>query len=274
MSSNSNTPLLEPLVAYPTVANLPSASPLASNPPLAPLDDIPPLSLETLNTREDKYDGLHLIADSVAQMRQRASAAVLTHPICLAGFAAAFAAVYRFAWVSRGDPGLAIILSCGVAVSGILGVSYFTNGYIELAEKMRWDWLRGPDGEEDLILGARFDDRIIGALVLRLQPNPAFVGKRRSRALALRGGRGVIRAWTTKMKYRGKGMGKDLLLAAVRVTKERCGKDAEVGFAKEHANSVMLLPDYFNGIFKRDEMRATKAVDSAVAEWEASKKRR
>ena len=33
-------------------------------------------------------------------------------------------------------------------------------------------------------------------------------------------------------------------MAAVRKTKELCGKDAHVGFAREHANSTMLAAAY------------------------------
>ena len=56
--------------------------------------------------------------------------------------------------------------------------------------------------------------------------------------------------------------------------KERCGKDAEIGFAQEHANSVMLLPSIFNSVFRRDEIRAAKALDYALEEWESSKRRK
>ena len=83
-----------------------------------------------------------------------------------------------------------------------------------------------------------------------------------------------MRAWTTKLKHRGQGIGRDLLTEAVRVTKERCGKDAEVGFAKEHANSTMVLPSIFNGTFRRDEMRAAKALDAVVSDWENTRKKR
>lgn len=294
MSSCANTPNLDPISApvsasmYSHSSNssissssstgslIPSSpSPLAANPPLVPLDDIPPLSLETLDEPEDMVQGLHLVADSVAEMRQRSAKALVTHPICLAGYSLGLAAAYK---LSDGDAGTAVTLACGVTMTYLLAIRYFTNGYVGLAERMGWPWLQqqGPDGsEEDIIIGARYGDSIIGALVLRLEPNPSFVGKRRGRAQHnLRGGRGIIRAWTTKLKYRGEGIGGDLLQKAVRATKEKCGKDAEVGFAMEHANSVMLLPAIFNNGFRRDEIRATKALDSAIAKWEVTKRKR
>lgn len=294
MSSCANTPILEPATptTYPPTYHhkhnnhRPGPSPLAANPPLTPLDDIPPLSLEPLSSPEEKAEGLNLVADSVAQMQQRASRAVATHPLCLAGLGVALAVVYRFSVPA--NPGLGLLLAGAVTASYVLAIRYFTSGYVDLAEQLRSSWLRrGPDSgvaDDDLILGARYGDNLVGALVLRLQTDPARStgptgahghGRKRSRGSnSLRGGRGIIRAWTTRLKYRGTGVGRDLLASAVRLTKEKCGRDAEVGFAKEHANSTMLLPSRFNGLFRRDEIRAAKALDAAVAEWEANKKRR
>lgn len=272
MSSATNTPQFGPTSPYNVIPTSPS--PLG-NPPLVPLDDIPPLSLEVLEDRRDKVESLHLIADSIAQMRQRASMTMVFHPICLAGLSAALAAVYQFGYVSRSDIGVAISVSCGVVMSYLLGIRYFASGYITLAEQLKWSWLQAEDGGDDMVLGARFDDEIIGTLVLRLEMNPTlFMGKKRKGSFSLKGGKGVIRAWTTLLKYRGGGVGKDLLFEAIRITKERCGKDSEIGFAKEHANSVMLLPEIFNAPFRREEVRATKALEEVLADWEVAKKRR
>lgn len=245
---------------------LSSPSPLSAT-PLLPFEDIPALSLDILDIPEDTVQGLTLVADSVAQMRQRASKALVTHPVCLAGLSVGLAAVYRFSQ----DLGTGIMLACGVTMVYLLGIRWFTDGYIRVAEQIGWSWLQNPEGEQDIILGARYNDTIIGALVLRISANTT---KRKSRSDRLRGGRGIIRAWTTKLKFRGQGIGRDMLLQAVRITKEKCGKDAEVGFAKEHANSTMLLPGMFNQAFRRDEVRATRTLDDALAEWEISKRKR
>ncbi|CAH0048693.1 unnamed protein product [Clonostachys solani] len=257
----------------------PSPTPSACSLDSLPLDDdIPPLSLEPLETPEDKVEGLRLVADSVAQMHQRAFSTVLFHPLCLAGYAATLAGLYQ-AFGTKSDLGSCIIVACGVTMSYILLVRYLTSGYIRLAEQTNWwSWMTGgggAEGAEDIVLGARFGGSLIGALVLRLEPNPSLVGKKKSRSTALkRGGRGVIRAWTTRMKFRGEGVGNDLLKAAIKVTKEKCGRDAEVGFAQEHANSTMVLPAMFNGSFRRDEILATKALQTAVSEWECTKRKR
>ncbi|KAJ9148914.1 Acetyltransferase [Pleurostoma richardsiae] len=276
MSSNVSTPLLEPSAA-PATLPPPSPSPLAnSHTPAAPnLDDIPPLSLDVLTAREDKVAALRLVADSVAQQRQRASLALVFHPLCLAALATGLALAYQFAWVRRGgDLGLALVVGSGVVMSYLTAVRYATSGYLRAAEAIGWPWLTSDDGEEDTVVGTRFGGELVGALVLRLEPNPALAGKRKSRALGLRGGRGVIRAWTTKLRYRGRGVGTDMLHEAVRVTRERCGRDAEVGFAKEHANSAAVLPEFFNGVFRRGEMQAARALERVLAEWEGSRRKR
>lgn len=165
-------------------------------------------------------------------------------------------------------------------MSYLLAIRLATGGYINLAEHMSWSWLLNPENNaQDIVLGAKYDGNLVGALVLRLQPSYSFPSTSSSRrkkggSLTLKGGKGIIRAWTTKLKYRGTGVGMDMLHEAVRFTKEKCGKDAEVGFAKEHANSMMVLPEMFNGGFRRDEVRAARALDDALAEWEASRKKR
>jgi len=279
MSSCANTPILDaiPSHAYQHPHAPASPSPLSTNPPLTPIDDIPPLTLEPLHEDEDKRDGLHLVADSVAEMRQKANRNLVKHPICLAGLAASLTGIYQF---SKGDPGLGIMLACGATMAYLLAIRLATNGYISLAEAMSWSWLLNHDTNvQDILLGARFNGELVATLVLRLQPSYSFPStsssrRKKSGSLTLKGGKGIIRAWTTKLKYRGQGIGRDLLAEAVRFTKEKCGKDAEVGFAKEHANSVMVLPETFNGGFRRDEVRAAKALETALADWEASRKKR
>lgn len=291
MSSQASTPMLEPQALPPT-----APSPLATNKPAtavaaaagvaSALDDIPTLSLDVLTTREDKVAALRLVADSIAQQRQQASLNLVFHPLCLAALAAALAVTYRWAWVARDrDLGLAMSVASGVVMTYLLTIRYFASGYLQLAEALRWDWLvdgdggGGGGGEEDLVIGTRFGDEMIGALVLRLEPSAAALAaaganRKKMRALGLRGGRGVVRAWTMRQRYRGKGIGGDMLHEAVRVTRERCGRDAEVGFAQEHANSAMVLPEMFNAPFRRRERRAAQALESVLAEWEGNKRKR
>jgi hypothetical protein len=257
-----------------------ASSPLAQE-PLVSMDDIPPLYLEALESHDDKVAGLHLVADSVAQMSQQAARTLVSHPLCLAGLVAGLATAYRLAYRSHRDLGTAIILACGIVAVYLVTIRFFASGYLAQAEDMNYSWLGAPDGAEDLVIGARFDNALVGALVLRLKrpsPPPGPAGRKRNHRGAGPGprvaGQGVVRAWTTKLRYRGQGVGRDLLVEAVRITKERCGRDAEVGFAKEHANSVMVLPSVFNGPFQKSEQQATRMLHDVLSEWEATKKKR
>ncbi|KJK88846.1 hypothetical protein H633G_07284 [Metarhizium anisopliae BRIP 53284] len=263
LSSNYNTPYLEPFSPQPPQLQPPSPSPPAasSEPPLAPIDDIPPLSLDALKSQNDKLDGLRLVADSVSEMRHRASKAVVLHPLCLAAVAAAHMAIYQFVYIPNRDASRALMLASGITMIYMATIRFLTSGYDTLAERMGCeDWLGADFGsEDDIILGARMGEDL---------------RKSRSRSASLRGGKGVIRAWTTKPGYRGQGVGKKLLREAVRLARDRCGKDAQVGFALEHANSTMLLPAMFNKAFRKDEVCAAKALEGAVAEWDLAKKKK
>ncbi|KAI1430341.1 hypothetical protein F5Y12DRAFT_17771 [Xylaria sp. FL1777] len=272
-STTSPSPLSSPLVAVETPGN-------------AIPDDLPSLSTSILETQAQKEEAMRLIADSIAQQRQTSSAHLIFHPFLLPLLVAALAGAYRYAWVYRQDIGTSILTICGVIMTYLLGIRYFTGGYIQAAEELRWSWLSptsSPDpspSEQDLILGVQFGDQLIGALVLRLEPSPSSThtsgagNRRRSRTSLLRGGRGVIRAWTVKLKYRGQGVARDLLHEAVRLTRERCGRDAEVGFAAEHANSKMVLPESFNTPFRRSERKAAKSLEKVLADWEGTRRRR
>ncbi|KAK1771319.1 hypothetical protein QBC33DRAFT_510847 [Phialemonium atrogriseum] len=297
MSSNVSTPSLEPTTSQ--TMTQPAVSQLLTDDTqrgaIGVDDDIPPLSLDVLATRDDKVAALKLVADSIAQQRQQASRSLIFHPLCLSVLAAALAGAYQFAWARRNaDLGLTVTMFCGVATCYLLAARYLAGPYVQLAEDVRWDFLTaGGDGatsaEEDVVIGTRYGDEIVGALVLRLEPNPAAAaaaaaagtgtgGRKKGRGpgaqTLLKGGRGVIRAWTTRLRYRGRGVGGDMLREAVRVTRERCGRDAEVGFAKEHANSVMVLPDMFNGAFRGGEVRAARALEAVLADWDRSRRKR
>ncbi|KAF2971569.1 hypothetical protein GQX73_g1947 [Xylaria multiplex] len=265
----------------------PVSSPVVVEPPAKAIhDDLPPLSTSILEAQSEKEDALRLIADSIAQQRQTSASYLIFHPFLLPPLVAALAGAYQYAWGYRRDIGTSLLMICGVIMTYLLGIRYFTGGYIQAAEELRWSWLsptsspNPPPSEQDLILGVRFGEQLIGALVLRLEPSPSSAhtsgssNRRRSRTSLLRGGRGVIRAWTVKLKYRGQGVARDLLHEAVRLTRERCGRDAEVGFAAEHANSQMILPELFNTPFRRSERRAAKSLEKVLADWEGARRRR
>ncbi|KAI0525754.1 hypothetical protein F5B22DRAFT_251920 [Xylaria bambusicola] len=289
-SSGLSSPMMDPIMdpISSTTSSSPPSSPLAvADPSIKTIpDDIPPLTTGILEVQSQKEDAMRLIADSIAQQRQTSSYYLIFHPFLLPPLIAVLAGTYRYSWTYREDFGTSLITVCGVIMTYLLGIRYCTGGYIQAAEELRWSWLSpssSPDpspSEQDLILGVRFGEQLIGALVLRLEPSPSSThtsgggGRRRSRTSLLRGGRGVIRAWTVKLKYRGQGVARDLLHEAVRLTRERCGRDAEVGFAAEHANSKMILPEAFNTPFRRSERKAAKSLEKVLADWEGARRRR
>ena len=274
MPSNVSTPTLGP-----HIIPLASASPLATNQPQAALnDDIPPLTLEVLTERPDKAAALKLVADSIAQQRQRAAFHLVFHPLPLAGILAVLAAIYRYAWTrnTQHDLGTALMLASGAVMTYLMAIRTFTSPYIHAAEDISWDFLTaGRDGggeEEDLVLGTRYGSDIVGALVLRLE-RPSSSDGSNGNGGGSGGNRRKAHSRQNSFKLKGgRGVGGDLLREAVRVTRERCGKDAEVGFAKEHANSVMVLPEMFNRPFRKGEMRAAKALEKILGEWDGRRR--
>ncbi|GAB0138836.1 hypothetical protein EsDP_00007058 [Epichloe bromicola] len=289
LASNDNTPRLEPHSAQPaqTQPSSPCSSAIVSE-SLVPLDDIPPLSLDALTSQHDRTEGLRLVADSVSEMGPRAARAVFSHPLCLANLVSSWAAVYRLAYANgtERDASRALLLASGLAMLYFAAIRFLTSHYSTLADKIDRDWLRadGRGGEQqhdvvDVVLGAKAGQVLVGALVLRLEPRRAPTAspskrRNRSRSASLKGGMGVIRAWTTTASHRGRGIGKELLDEAVRYTKDKCGKDARVGFAQEHANSVMVLPRLFNKGFRSNEIRAAKALNGSVDEWDSNNRKK
>ena len=215
-----------------------------------------------LTNEVEKVSGLKLIADSIAQQRQLASRAVLFHPIILSAYIGLLAITTQLLYKTRGDLGVLLTTVAGVSMAWLVGVRSVTAGYITLAEDVSWNFVRNEDGGDDIIIGSRYGEDVIGALILRLERNCQSPSKRKAKSKT--GGKGVVRAWTTKMRYRGTGIGTDLLQEAVRVTREKLGNSAEIGFAAEHANSKMILPEMFNHGFRKREMKAAKALKTIV----------
>ena len=113
-------------------------------------------------------------------MKHRTARALAMHPLCLAALAASWGLVYRCAYQPRasGDAGRAILLACGVAMAYLLAIGSRVGGYVTLAETIDSSWLEPgySCGEQDIMLGARYGDVLIGALVLRLEPKLVFAG--------------------------------------------------------------------------------------------------
>ena len=237
------------------------------------LKDVPPLTTTTLTSEADKIVALKLVADSIAQQRQLASRAMIFHPFTIAAYITAVALVSQYIYKEQSDLGLLATTLAGTTMAFLVGVRGLTSGYLTLAEEFKWAFIQNEDGEEDTIIGSRFGEDLIGALILRLERNGNGGGKKKAKG-GKPGGNGVVRAWTVRIKYRGRGVGTELLEKAVKVTREKLGNSAEIGFAAEHANSKMVLPSVFNGGFRKKEARAAKALDAVVESTDGSSKKK
>ncbi|CEI40047.1 hypothetical protein FVEN_g2302 [Fusarium venenatum] len=213
----------------------------------------PPLAIEILTDPKEKKDALKLIVDSVAQQRQTASRTLIFHPVSLSIFTACLAIAHYGANIGS-DVSTMLIIYPGIILTYLVAIRYFTSAYIRIAEETNWlDWIK-----DDTIVGARFGDEIIGAVILRLD---------RTEKTA------IIRGWTTRPRYRGRGLGGDVLNETVKIAKELLGKDCTVEFAPDHANSHMPLYNIFNGPFQAREAKAKKVLGAALKDSDKSKDR-
>jgi hypothetical protein len=249
--------------------------------PLDPLSSLPPLTTRVLTSAPDRIAALKLVADSIAQQRQFAAVAVIFHPATIAAYILALAIASQILYRTSGDIPLLVTTCAGITMTLLVGVRAWTGGYITQAEAFSSSFLADGDGEQDVVIGSRYGETIIGALILRIERNGysghghwGSNGRRRTKG-SRNGGKGLVRAWTTKQKYRGAGVGTEMLEEAVRLTREKLGNAAEIGFAAEHANSVMVLPEMFNRGFRKREVRAARALEAVVESMSgASKKKR
>ncbi|KAI6758856.1 hypothetical protein HG530_011096 [Fusarium avenaceum] len=215
----------------------------------------PPLAIEILTQPNEKKDALKLVVDSVAQQRQTASRALIFHPVALSIFTAVVAIAHYGANVGK-DITTMITIYPGIVITYLVAIRYFTSSYIRIAEETDWlDWLKSND-VEDSIIGARFGEEIIGAVILRLNKSDNTA---------------LIRGWTTKSRYRCRGLGGDVLRESIKIAKRALGRDCTIEFAADHANSHMPFYTIFNGPFLARQASARKALAAAVKDWEEGK---
>lgn len=214
-----------PASAYPSPAEAEIMPPSEVSAPVQPpTNELPQLSTYTAESEDDRIDGLNLIADSVAQQRQVASKMMIFHPINLAVLGLVLAVVAQYMLRRFGDYFVFATTAGGITMTFLILIRWFTGGYIGLAEEVGTEWLG-----DDRVIVAKWGNDIIGALVLGWADNDA--AKKRGRR---RRGKAVIRGWTVKLKYRGKGVGEGLLEEAVKIAGEK-GADG-ILFAGDHAS--------------------------------------
>lgn len=235
-------------------------------------DEIPPLSYGILTSGEDREAALRLVTDSIAQQGQIANASVIFHPLCLAGLVSGIAAFLRARQPL--DLGTTLITVSGCIIAYLAAVRMLTGKFVRRAEAFRpRDFIVGPDGREDIVMGARFGEEIIGAVILRpyLAEPESEDGKKSKKATSKAPLGGTIRAWTVRMKYRNKGVGGDLLRFAIIALQTIQGKDAAISFDDEHANHVKMSSEMFNRTFHKRDSRARAALKHAELDCESQK---
>ncbi|KAL9118602.1 MAG: hypothetical protein Q9187_004849 [Circinaria calcarea] len=158
-----------------------------------------------------------------------------------------------------GPSSLALIgtTSFGIIMTLLISVRWLAGPYLELAEKIGWKWL----GESEVLV-TKFGEGIIGTVVFEVKRE----GRKRKK--------GVLRAWTVRMRERGRGVGRGLLEEVVRVLMAEKGCE---GVVWEEGNPYLdrVLPAIFNGGFERKEEKAQRLLEELEeAQLSRGKKRR
>lgn len=189
-----------------------------------PLASIPDLTSYIATDSDERIAALKLVADSVAQMRQTASRALIFHPLNMAIWVAILSVIGRYLYEDRGDLGVVVTTCAGITMALLVSVRWATSGYVFLAEDYGWAWLGDAD-----VLVTKFGDEVIGCLVLDWVSGEGARQRQRKKAW-----RAEIKAWTVRLKYRHKGVGTALLEDAVREARKKGAEGIE--FADEHAS--------------------------------------
>ncbi|MCJ1316194.1 hypothetical protein MMC15_001514 [Xylographa vitiligo] len=170
--------------------------------------DLPPLITIPATTSAHRHSALHLLASALAQRRQLACALLIRSPAFLALAALALALVLQTTSTGRrASLPLVGTTFAGVVMALLIGARWLAGGYLDLAERVGWDWL----GEDEVWVSLwGVEEAVVGAVVVRTEKGE---GRRRRR--------GVVRGWTVRARERGRGVGRGLLEVVVGVGRER-----------------------------------------------------
>ncbi|KAM0715976.1 hypothetical protein Q7P37_008490 [Cladosporium fusiforme] len=269
-ASPPSSPMSTPPSMHGSMTSLPPPSPLSgpaelaeSEPPALedPMDGVPELQSYIARTEADKTDALRLVADSIAQMRQAANRALIFHPLNLALVVGVLSLFARWVYDVKHDWSLVGTSCAGVLMAWLAACRWFTQGYLRAAEEVDWEWTRGAD-----VLVTKFGDEVIGAALVE------WVSGESSRQKRKKAWRGEIRAWTVRLKYRGKGVGAALLEDAVKEARKKSAESLE--FAEDHANSKRILPMIYNSKFDERERKSRELLQDLLEASPTRGKRR
>ncbi|KAL9529354.1 hypothetical protein SMMN14_07119 [Sphaerulina musiva] len=215
-----------------------------------PLADVPELTSYLATDDFEKMEALKLVADSVAQQRQTANRALIYHPVNMSVMTAVLACAGRYL-AYRGFDYMGIILTCmGIFMSFMAACRYLTQGYLNAAEDINLAWLGDAD-----ILVTKFGDEVIGTVMIDWISGESRTKKKKA-------WRGLIKAWTVRLKYRHKGVGRALLEDAVSAAKKKGAESLD--FAENHANSRRILSKFYNTTFDRDEAQSIEQLQNLM----------
>ncbi|MCJ1311829.1 hypothetical protein MMC25_005502 [Agyrium rufum] len=226
-----------------------------------PLAEIPPLTTSLSSSDEETVAALKLLADSLAQDRQRAASAVIYNPFSLSGAIVIFGIVFQYMYTTTSDLPLIFTTFCGILSALLVAVRMVIGPYIDIAESVNWKWL----GDKSEVLVTRFGDDIIGMVVWEILSGAALgegaatgkKGKKRKEA--------VLRGWTVRKRERGRGCGRDLIEETIRILGSERGVDA-VRWDEDGIYAKRVLPSIFNGPFNKRDKRARQLLEEVVKE--------
>lgn len=170
--------------------------------------ELPQLSFEPTTDKKDFVSALLLIANSIAQQRQTVNNTITLHPYFLAPLIALYSLIIKLNYKGRtGDVPTIGILLAGATIAILSIMSKYTAPYLNKAEKVGCD--AGykemfEEGKKEVIV-AKWGETVIGVAVLD-------VGDKEE---------AKVIAWTTMLRYRGKGVGRGVMETAVEVAKKR-----------------------------------------------------
>lgn len=202
-----------------STSSLPDPSPLSANAEVSltqdivnkndPLAGVPDLGSYVTEDVNEITNALKLVADSVAQMRQTASRALIFNVFNLAIYVLVLGIMSQLLYKTRSDAGIVFTTAAGITMAFLVGIRGATGGYLERAEKVGAELLENAD-----VLVTKFGDEVIGTCILARTPVESS-GKRR------KGYKGEIKGWAVRIRYRGKGVGTYLLADAVEEAKKK-----------------------------------------------------
>ncbi|PGH26988.1 hypothetical protein AJ80_01372 [Polytolypa hystricis UAMH7299] len=240
------------------------------------VEDTPPLTTAPARTDDEILTALDLIKESVSQQRQIAAKCIIFHPAVVATSIIIFLTITKLVYTGHlRDLLLMTALWTTCTLISMLAIRFMVREYTSLAPSIgSWSWLsessvNGVSHKRDEIFVTKYNDEIVGVLVLRIAKTVTGAGTpgtrpRSARRKSSARWTGIVRAWTIKQGYRHQGIGTNLLGEAVSSCRLRA-LDGPL-FADDHAHSKQVLPGMFNSQFQQHDRWARGFLERVIIE--------